>query len=265
MKLTSAGRNAGAPTLRVESIAKRFGGLKVFEGISFDLTPGSVLGVIGPNGAGKTTLFNACSGLNTPASGEIVLDGSNLSRYRPSVRARLGLGRTFQQVQLCESLSVYENVAIGAEAGIVGASVLRHLFRRPAEVREVDAHAREALQMCGIERLAGERVGSLSTGQRRLVELARCLAGTFKILLLDEPSSGLDAAETEAFGKLMRRIVDERGLGILLIEHDLALTMSVCDDLYVLDFGRLIHQGTPESARASESVQSAYLGDMVMQ
>jgi ABC-type branched-subunit amino acid transport system ATPase component len=246
-------------------VTVRFGGLVAVDGVSVAARSGNITGVIGPNGAGKTTLFNACSGLNTPASGEIVLDGRNLSRYRPSVRARLGLGRTFQQVQLCDSLSVYENVAIGSEAGIVGASVLRHLFRRPAEVREVDAHAREALEMCGIERLAGDRVGSLSTGQRRLVELARCLAGSFKILLLDEPSSGLDAAETEAFGKLMRRIVDERGLGILLIEHDLALTMSVCDDLYVLDFGRLIHEGTPESARASQSVQSAYLGDMVMQ
>jgi ABC-type branched-subunit amino acid transport system ATPase component len=181
------------------------------------------------------------------------------------VRARLGLGRTFQQVQLCDSLSVYDNVAIGAEAGIVGASILRHLFRRPGDARVVDAHAREALEMCGIESLAGERVGSLSTGQRRLVELARCLSGDFSILLLDEPSSGLDAAETEAFGKLMRRVVEERGIGILLIEHDLALTMSVCDALYVLDFGRLIHEGTPESARTSASVQSAYLGDMVMQ
>jgi ABC-type branched-subunit amino acid transport system ATPase component/branched-subunit amino acid ABC-type transport system permease component len=256
---------AGASILSAGDVTVRFGGLVAVDGVSVAARSGNITGVIGPNGAGKTTLFNACSGLNTPASGEIVLDGRNLSRYRPSVRARLGLGRTFQQVQLCDSLSVYENVAIGSEAGIVGASVLRHLFRRPAEVREVDAHAREALEMCGIERLAGDRVGSLSTGQRRLVELARCLAGNFKILLLDEPSSGLDAAETEAFGKLMRRIVDERGLGILLIEHDLALTMSVCDDLYVLDFGRLIHEGTPESARASQSVQSAYLGDMVMQ
>jgi ABC-type branched-subunit amino acid transport system ATPase component/ABC-type branched-subunit amino acid transport system permease subunit len=252
-------------TLSASDVTVRFGGLVAVDDVSVTATSGRITGVIGPNGAGKTTLFNACSGLNTPASGEIVLDGRNLSKYRPSVRARLGLGRTFQQVQLCDSLSVYENVSIGSEAGIVGSSVLRHLFRAPGEARDVDLRAREALQMCGIEHLAGEIVGSLSTGQRRLVELARCLAGSFKILLLDEPSSGLDAAETEAFGILMRRIVEERGLGILLIEHDLSLTMSVCDDLYVLDFGKLIYEGTPESARASEIVQSAYLGDVVMQ
>jgi ABC-type branched-subunit amino acid transport system ATPase component len=252
-------------TLSASDVTVKFGGLVAVDDVSVTASSGRITGVIGPNGAGKTTLFNACSGLNTPASGEIVLDGRKLSRYRPSVRARLGLGRTFQQVQLCDSLSVYENVSIGSEAGIVGSSVFRHLFRAPGEARDVDMRAREALEMCGIEHLSGEQVGSLSTGQRRLVELARCLAGTFKILLLDEPSSGLDAAETEAFGTLMRRIVNERGLGILLIEHDLSLTMTVCDDLYVLDFGKLIYEGTPEQARASEIVQSAYLGDMVMQ
>jgi ABC-type branched-subunit amino acid transport system ATPase component/branched-subunit amino acid ABC-type transport system permease component len=261
----AATKLAGGSTLSASDVTVRFGGLVAVDDVSVTAQSGRITGVIGPNGAGKTTLFNACSGLNTPASGEIVLDGRKLSRYRPSVRARLGLGRTFQQVQLCDSLSVYENVAIGSEAGIVGSSVFRHLFRAPGEARDVDMRAREALQMCGIQHLAGDQVGSLSTGQRRLVELARCLAGSFKILLLDEPSSGLDAAETEAFGNLMRRIVDERGLGILLIEHDLSLTMTVCDDLYVLDFGKLIYEGTPESARASEIVQSAYLGDVVMQ
>jgi ABC-type branched-subunit amino acid transport system ATPase component/branched-subunit amino acid ABC-type transport system permease component len=256
---------AGSSTLDATDVTVKFGGLVAVDDVSVKARSGHITGVIGPNGAGKTTLFNACSGLNAPSSGEIVLNGRDLSRYRPSVRARLGLGRTFQQVQLCESLTVRENVAIGAEAGIVGASAFRHLVRRPTEARDVGARAQEGLAICGIERLADQRVSSLSTGQRRLVELARCLAGSFTILLLDEPSSGLDAAETEAFGKLLRRVVDERGLGILLIEHDLSLTMSVCDELYVLDFGRLIHEGTPESARASESVQAAYLGDVVTQ
>ncbi len=254
-----------AGTLTAEHVTVRFGGLVAVDDISVKASTGRITGVIGPNGAGKTTLFNACSGLNTPSGGEIVLDGRNLSGDRPSVRARMGIGRTFQQVQLCDSLSVRENVAIGAEAGLVGASAIRHLIRRPAELRDVTARAQEALELCSISPLADRRVGDLSTGQRRLVELARCLAGAFKFLLLDEPSSGLDAAETEAFGKLLRRIVQERGLGILLIEHDLSLTMTVCDELYVLDFGRLIHEGTPESARAAESVQSAYLGDVVLQ
>jgi ABC-type branched-subunit amino acid transport system ATPase component/branched-subunit amino acid ABC-type transport system permease component len=252
-------------TLSAEHITVRFGGLVAVDDVSVSASTGRITGVIGPNGAGKTTLFNACSGLNTPTAGEIVLDGRTLSHDRPSVRARMGIGRTFQQVQLADSLSVRENVAIGAEAGLVGSSAFRHLIRRRAERDDVNARARESLELCGIAELSDRPVGDLSTGQRRLVELARCLAGAFKFLLLDEPSSGLDAEETEAFGKLLRRIVAERGLGILLIEHDLSLTMTVCDELYVLDFGRLIHEGTPESARAAESVQSAYLGDVVMQ
>jgi ABC-type branched-subunit amino acid transport system ATPase component/branched-subunit amino acid ABC-type transport system permease component len=252
-------------TLRAEEVTVRFGGLVAVDGVSVEASTGRITGVIGPNGAGKTTLFNACSGLNTPAGGRVLLDGRDLSHRRPSVRARLGLGRTFQQVQLGETLSVEENVRIGVEAGIVGASVRAHLFRRPAEREVVAARSAEALALCGITELGPRLVSTLSTGQRRLVELARCLAGSFRILLLDEPSSGLDAAETEEFGRLLRRAVAERGIGILLIEHDLSLTMTVCDELYVLDFGRVIHQGTPASAAASATVQSAYLGDVVLQ
>jgi ABC-type branched-subunit amino acid transport system ATPase component len=147
----------------------------------------------------------------------------------------------------------------------VGASILAHLFRRPAENALVQARTAQALELCGIGALADRAVGMLPTGQRRLVELARCLAGSFSILLLDEPSSGLDVSETEAFGDLLRRVVSERGVGILLIEHDLSLTMRVCDEIYVLDFGRLIHAGTPASARESAEVQAAYLGDVAVQ
>jgi len=254
-----------AATLQANHITVRFGGLVAVDNVSVTAASGRVTGVIGPNGAGKTTLFNACSGLNAPTGGEVVLDRRDLSRQRPSVRARMGLGRTFQQVQLGESLSVAENVRIGTEAGMVGASVLRHVIRRSAEMRTIDARTAEAMTLCGIDGLAERSVSTLSTGQRRLVELARCLAGSFRMLLLDEPSSGLDAAETEAFGQLLRRVVAERGIGILLIEHDLSLTMSVCDELYVLDFGRVIHEGTPSSARDSAAVQSAYLGDAVLQ
>jgi len=162
-------------------------------------------------------------------------------------------------------LSVEENVRIGAEGGFVGASAFRHLFRGRTQSAIVAQRSNEALALTGIEDLAHRTVSTLPTGQRRLVELARCLAGRFTILLLDEPSSGLDAQETEAFGALLRRVVDERDIGILLIEHDLSLTMNVCDELYVLEFGSLIYQGTPEDARTSPSVQAAYLGDAVMQ
>ena len=254
-----------ATTLDAQAVTVRFGGLVAVDNVSVTARTGQVTGVIGPNGAGKTTLFNACSGLNTPSSGTIVLGEEDVSGRRPSVRARLGLGRTFQQVQLCDSLSVEENVRIGAEGGLVGASVFRHLFRGRAQAARVAARCDEALALVGIEELAHRSVSTLPTGQRRLVELARCLAGRFTILLLDEPSSGLDAQETSEFGALLRRVVAERDIGILLIEHDLSLTMNVCDELYVLDFGSLIYQGTPEEARVSPSVQAAYLGDAVVQ
>lgn len=258
-------RTGLATTLHANEITVRFGGLVAVNQVSVTARTGQVTGIIGPNGAGKTTLFNACSGLNTPSSGTVVLGDSDVSTRRPSVRARLGLGRTFQQVQLCDSLSVEENVRIGAEGGFVGASAFRHLFRGRAQTTLVGQRSSEALALTGIEGLAHRAVSTLPTGQRRLVELARCLAGRFTILLLDEPSSGLDAQETSEFGSLLRRIVDERDIGILLIEHDLSLTMNVCDELYVLEFGSLIYQGTPEDARTSPIVQAAYLGDAVLQ
>ncbi len=254
-----------ATTLDANEITVRFGGLVAVDNVSVKARTGTVTGVIGPNGAGKTTLFNACSGLNTPSSGTIVLGDDDVSGRRPSVRARLGLGRTFQQVQLCDSLSVEENVRIGAEGGLVGASALRHVFRSRTQTASIAGRCNEALSLVGIEDLATRTVSTLPTGQRRLVELARCLAGRFTILLLDEPSSGLDAQETSDFGALLRRVVAERNIGILLIEHDLSLTMNVCDELYVLDFGSLIYQGTPQDARTSSSVQAAYLGDAVLQ
>ncbi|MFZ1063236.1 MAG: branched-chain amino acid ABC transporter permease/ATP-binding protein [Acidimicrobiales bacterium] len=258
-------RTGLATTLDANEVTVRFGGLVAVDNVSVKARTGTVTGVIGPNGAGKTTLFNACSGLNAPSSGTIVLGENDVSARRPSVRARLGLGRTFQQVQLCDSLSVEENVRIGAEGGLVGASAFRHVFRSRTQSQLIAGRSREALQLVGIEDLAHRPVSTLPTGQRRLVELARCLAGQFTILLLDEPSSGLDAQETSDFGALLRRVVAQRDIGILLIEHDLSLTMNVCDELYVLDFGSLIYHGTPEDARTSPSVQAAYLGDAVLQ
>jgi len=254
---------AVAGELAADGVTVRFGGLVAVDGVSVAARRGRITGVIGPNGAGKTTLFDACSGLNSLSSGQILLGDQDVSRRRPSVRARLGLGRTFQQVQLCEPLTVEENVRIGSEAGMVGASAFRHVFRSQPQRRDTDARSAEAMELCGISALASRRVDALPTGQRRLVELARCLAGNFSILLLDEPSSGLDQGETQAFGRLLRRAVTERAVGVLLIEHDLSLTMGICDDLYVLDFGKLIYQGTPAAARESSQVRAAYLGDVV--
>jgi ABC-type branched-subunit amino acid transport system ATPase component len=163
-------------------------------------------------------------------------------------------------MQLGDSLTVADNVALGRESGQAGGHILSQVIAPPRQVREVQAATRSALETCGIAQLADVQAGALSTGQRRLVELARCLAGPFDVLLLDEPSSGLDHEETTAFDEVLRRVVAERGCGILLVEHDMSLVMNICDYIYVLDFGRLIFQGAPHAVASSPVVQAAYLG-----
>jgi ABC-type branched-subunit amino acid transport system ATPase component/branched-subunit amino acid ABC-type transport system permease component len=247
--------------IEVRELTVRFGGVSAVEAVSLHAPMGKITGLIGPNGAGKTTMFNACSGLNRPATGTVSLNGRSLSGTSPAARARAGLGRTFQIMELAGSLTVFENVALGREAGQAATNPLTQAFSRPRERRIVEAATREALNLCGISHLADRQAGELSTGERRLVELARCLAGPFDLLLLDEPSSGLDRSETAEFGDVLRRVVADRGCGILLVEHDMGLVMNVCDYIYVLDFGNLIFEGTAPETVASSVVQRAYLGD----
>ncbi|HEY1702797.1 MAG TPA: ATP-binding cassette domain-containing protein [Trebonia sp.] len=247
-------------TLTVEDLKVSFGGLVAVDGVSLTVPPGKITGLIGPNGAGKTTVFNACSGIVSPAAGKIRLNDRNVTRLPVAPRARAGLGRTFQQMELFDSLSVLDNVLVGYEASKAGGAPHSQIISRRGERKTGLAVARSAIELCGLTELADAQVGALPTGQRRLVELARCLAGPFSVLLLDEPSSGLDHNETEAFGAILRRVVDERGVGILLVEHDMALVMDICDDIFVLDFGTMIFQGTPEEVQASDTVRAAYLG-----
>jgi ABC-type branched-subunit amino acid transport system ATPase component/branched-subunit amino acid ABC-type transport system permease component len=252
------------PVTRAELAATglrvQFGGLVAVDDVSVTVRTGRITGLIGPNGAGKTTVFNACSGLNRPNAGRVLLDGRDLSRLGPAARARRGLGRTFQRMELFDSMSVRENVALGYEAGRAGLNPLRHLVSTGGHRRRAQAAAEEALRRCDLLSLAGRPAGALSTGQRRLVELARCLAGPHRILLLDEPSSGLDRLETARFGEILQQAVAEKGIGILLVEHDVGLVASVCDEIYVLDFGRLIYAGAAADALNSPVVQAAYLG-----
>jgi ABC-type branched-subunit amino acid transport system ATPase component/branched-subunit amino acid ABC-type transport system permease component len=256
-------RSAPGPGLEVANLTVRFSGVVAVHDLSLSAPTGRITGLIGPNGAGKTTTFNACSGLLRPASGTVSLAGRDVTRLSAPRRARRGLGRTFQRMQLFESLTVAENVALGREAGIVGANPLAQIVPRPGDRRATMADADEAMALCGIEGLSGIPVVSLSTGQRRLVELARCLAGRFDVLMLDEPSSGLDRRETTAFAEILRRVVAERGVGILLVEHDMALVMAVCEQIHVLDFGVHIFAGSPAEVAASEAVRTAYLGEAV--
>jgi ABC-type branched-subunit amino acid transport system ATPase component len=238
----------------------RFGGLVAVDGLHLVAPPSRITGLIGPNGAGKTTVFNACSGLVSPSAGKVRLSGHDVTRFSAARRARSGIGRTFQQMELFDSLSVLDNVLVGFEASRAGGYPHSQVVSKRGDRRAGLALARSMIDLCGLAGVEHIQAGSLSTGQRRLVELARCMAGPFGVLLLDEPSSGLDHIETEAFGRILRRVVDERGIGILLVEHDMALVMDICDDIFVLDFGTLIFRGTPEDVQGSAIVRAAYLG-----
>jgi ABC-type branched-subunit amino acid transport system ATPase component len=221
---------------------------------------GRLTALIGPNGAGKTTTFNAICGLNKPSSGVITLKGSDISRLSPPARAQRGMGRTFQRMELFDSLTVADNVALGREAGMAGSRPWHHLLSNRSERAAIAEAADEAIELCGLAALTDRRAGAISTGQRRLVELARAIAGNFDILLLDEPSSGLDGHETKRFGQILREVIARRGTGILLVEHDMSLVMEISEYIYVIDFGRPVFEGTPVEVRRSEVVRAAYLG-----
>ncbi len=246
--------------LRAENVSVRFGGIHAVQGVSLEAPLGRLTALIGPNGAGKTTTFNALCGLNKPSGGAVTLFGEDIGHLTPPARAQRGLGRTFQRMELFDSLTVADNVALGREAGMAGSRPLRHLLTSRAERARIGEAVDEAVELCGLEALAGRRAGAISTGQRRLVELARAIAGQFKVLLLDEPSSGLDGHETKRFGGILREVIARRGTGILLVEHDMSLVMDVCDYIYVIDFGLPIFEGTPPEVRTSEVVRAAYLG-----
>jgi ABC-type branched-subunit amino acid transport system ATPase component len=229
-------------------------------GVGLEVPTGRLTGLIGPNGAGKTTTFSACTGLVRPTEGSVHLFGHDVTSAPVSVRARLGLGRTFQRMELFDRLTVYENITLGRESQLVGERLLGFLFSTRSETVEIRERAEAALELCDLADIRTRRVGALSTGQRRLVELARALAGDFRLLLLDEPSSGLDVGETERFGEILSTVVRDRGTGILLVEHDMALVTKVCEYVYVLDFGKLIDEGTIEHIVSSDTVRAAYLG-----
>jgi ABC-type branched-subunit amino acid transport system ATPase component/branched-subunit amino acid ABC-type transport system permease component len=256
-------RSTDNASLKVKDLRMQFGGLIAVDQLSLTAEPGRITALIGPNGSGKTTTLNACSGLIRPRSGSVALSSVELSRLSPAGRARRGLGRTFQLMQLYDSQTVWENVMMGREAWQAGAGVRAQLFARRSERAIARVAAQKAVELCGIADLAQRQVATLSTGQRRLVELARCLAGPFDVLLLDEPSSGLDHAETERLGVLLREVVAARGVAILLVEHDMSLVLGICHDIYVMDSGALLFHGGPKEVRESPAVQAAYLGSEV--
>jgi ABC-type branched-subunit amino acid transport system ATPase component len=251
--------------LELQRLSIAFGGNIVVDDLTLAAPVGRITGLIGPNGAGKTTTFNACSGLLRPRSGSVRLFGRDVTRQRTSARARAGLGRTFQRVEICPTMTVRDNVLVGVEANIAGTNPIRQIVPGPHGRRRAQDATDEVLERCGIAHLATRRAESLSTGQRRLIELARVLAGRFQLLLLDEPSSGLDDAETDAFARVVCAAVADLGVGVLLVEHDMNLVMGSCEHIFVLDFGRLIYDGTPTQVQSSPAVTAAYLGEDIAQ
>jgi ABC-type branched-subunit amino acid transport system ATPase component/branched-subunit amino acid ABC-type transport system permease component len=251
---------AGGKSVAVRDVVVRFGGLVALDGVGLSAPAGRITGLIGPNGAGKTTLLNVVSGLQKSDRGQVLIGEDDVSRHGPSWRARQGVGRTFQRVQLWDTMTVEENVRMGREAFLAGGRVRTQLIARPGESRVIADAAQSAMKLAGILDLRDRPVRNLSAGQRRLVELARSLACPFDVFLLDEPSSGLDPGETRIFGQTLQRVVAERGSAILLVEHDMSLVMGVCEYVYVIDFGKPLFEGTPSQVSAAEVVRAAYLG-----
>lgn len=235
--------------LEVRGVSVSFGGVNALTDVDLTIEPGSVTGLIGPNGAGKTTLFNVVSGLQVPDNGVVFFDDREITGLKPYQRARLGVGRTFQRLEVFGSLTVRDNVRVSAE-------ILKDWKRDAPDPLTV---ADEVLERIGLSEVAGMRADELPTGMARLVELGRALAVQPRLLLLDEPSSGLDEHETDELASLLEGLARE-GLGVLLVEHDVEFVMRVCKRIHVLDFGRILAVGTAKEIQRSTAVQVAYLG-----
>jgi ABC-type branched-subunit amino acid transport system ATPase component len=248
---------AETPLFETNEVSVRYGGVSANDRVSLAVDPGRIVGLIGPNGAGKTTFIDAVSGF-TPASGDVRFHGASIAQLPPHRRARLGLARTWQSGELFADLSVLENALLASQRVTLGSTLADLVL--PSRRRDTDQRAWEALELVGLQQLAHSPVSELSLGQSKLLGVARALAGRPWLLLLDEPAAGLDDTESAGLGDWLRRSRRD-DLGILLVDHDMALIFDVCDEVYVLDYGRIIAHGTPDAIRADESVIVAYLGE----
>jgi branched-chain amino acid transport system ATP-binding protein len=239
------------PALEVSEVCMAFGGAQVLSDVSISVPTGGVTGLIGPNGAGKTTLFNVVSGLLAPRSGRVMIDGHDVTRAGPAARARRGLSRTYQRLELFTSLTVRDNIRVAGE--------IRNTWGRRGRI-DVGKETERTLELLGLGEVAEREVSELPTARARVVEVARALMTQPKVLLLDEPASGQTEQETLAFGRILRQLVEERGLAICLVEHDVGLVMDTCEMIHVLDYGEIIASGPPEQVKNDPLVVNAYLG-----
>jgi branched-chain amino acid transport system ATP-binding protein len=249
--------------LEATDIEKRFGGIKALDDVSLSVATGAAVGLVGPNGAGKTTLFNCLLGLLRPDSGRIVFDGRDLVGLPVHRRARLGIGRTFQRMELFAGMTVREHLLVAERVRRGTGRLWKDLLNRGAPTPEEEAEAEAVLDLVGLTAVADRAIESLTLGHGRLVELGRALMTQPRLLLLDEPSSGLDQAESLALARVLDTVRRERGTAVLLVEHDLLMVERVVDRLYVLDFGRLLASGEREEVLADEAVRKAYLGETI--
>ena len=239
---------AGLETL---DVTMRFGGHTALEGVSIAVRPGHITGLIGPNGAGKTTLFNVITGLLSPTEGRVRFDDRDITTDAPHKRAKRGLARTFQRLELFTSLSVRDNVRVAGE--------IRNSWTLGQNV-DCRAEAARVIELVGLADVADREVSEIPTGQARVVELARALMIRPSVLLLDEPASGQTEEETATFGRLLQHLAREDGLGVCLVEHDMSLVMDICETIHVLEFGRVIASGPADVVRNDPAVIDAYLG-----
>lgn len=248
--------------LETTDLSKSFGGIKAVQNFVIHIDKGEVIGLIGPNGAGKTTAFNLLTGVYKPTTGQILFEGKDISGKKPYQITALGIARTFQNIRLFGELSVLENVKIAFtlhSTYSLPEAILR-LGRYGKEEQAIDDKARELLKAFKLDDLADEQAKNLPYGQQRRLEIARALATEPKLLLLDEPAAGMNPQETKELTDMIQWIRDEFKLTILLIEHDMALVMKICERIYVLDYGKILAQGVPEEIKHNPAVIKAYLG-----
>jgi branched-chain amino acid transport system ATP-binding protein len=249
--------------LELQDVSKSFGGVQAVFDISFCVQEGESVGLVGPNGAGKTTLFDCLTGVTPPTSGTISLDGVDVTRRSATWRARHGVRRTFQRQQTFGWLPVEDNVLVALEWHGGGGGLLADLVAFPtrrSRERARRERAREVLALCGIENLAKEPAANLPVGRARLVELARAVVDRPRVLLLDEPTSGMEESEAENLGEVVQRLRREEGCAVVLVEHDVGFVMRQCERVVVLDLGKVIANDVPDAVRTNPAVRAAYLG-----